>query len=162
MFSFPEASCRRGQPAGDWPGVAPTDKTGRELTRLSETLSSCASPDRRVKIEVWGFASSSEVKNPSACGVVATSDAANTLIAEQRAKNVATLIGTLIGKRASADVDVTYHRWSGSFEDMVSNRRFLDRLVPNHYIEARGAFNRRVEIRILDAGGCETREAVEK
>jgi hypothetical protein len=153
LFSFEdEAKCGTA-PTGEWSGVKPSSQMLREVSALSNTLARCATPENKVQIETWGFASSSEVADFRACNGAKSSDEANTLIAEERAK----AIDALIGAHVPATVVHSYHHWK-DIHDMVTIRNFTDRVQNHQYDHVRGALNRRVEVHITALGSCDQRE----
>jgi hypothetical protein len=107
--------CGSTRSPAEWTGVAVTDREMlRGLARLSETLTSCGTAEQHAKVEVWGFASSSEIKGVSLCQGAQSSNEANTMIAEQRARNVA----AIIQGKVTPNVEVTAHPWNGAFDLM--------------------------------------------
>jgi hypothetical protein len=103
-----------------------------------------------VKIEVVGFASSSEFKDPVDCGAgIKTSAQANLRLANARAENVKVLLD-----RKLTHGEVLVRQWS-DVVGMEDERTFSDRLSNGDYDLRKGPLNRRAEIRVLDAGACE-------
>jgi hypothetical protein len=153
LFSYEdEAKCGTA-PTGEWTGVRPSSQMQRDVSSLSNTLARCATPENKVHIESWGFASSSEVADFRACNGARSSDEANTMIAEERAK----AIDALIGAHVPATVVHSYHHWT-DFNDMVRIRNYTDRVQNHQYDHVRGTLNRRVEVHITALGSCDQRE----
>ena len=153
LFSYEDEAKCGPAPPGEWIGVRPSSQMLRDVSSLSNTLARCATPENKVHIESWGFASSSEVADFHSCNGATSSDKANTMIAEERAK----AIDALIGAHVPATVVHDYRRWT-DFNDMVTNRNYTDRLLNHQYDHVRGALNRRVEIHITALGSCDQRE----
>jgi hypothetical protein len=145
-----EGSCVPGvQPRG-WRGAAPSSWSRAFITEVAQNLAACSTAERRVKIQVVGFASSSEFKEPVNCGAdIRTSAQANLRLANARAENVKTLLD-----RKLTNGEVIVRQWS-DFVDMEDERTFSDRLLSGDYDPRKGPLNRRAEIRVLDAGACE-------
>ena len=156
VLTYPEARCRRDVPSGSWYGVAPTPEKLLFIRAIAGTLVACARPADHVVVEVWGFSSTSPISGPQECGA-ATSDEANAIVGEARARTVTQLIA--VDTEDDPYVEVTYHHWNGSYPAMKVARRYNDRSLEGRYSTVRGTLNRRVEVRIIRAGACEPREA---
>jgi hypothetical protein len=145
-----EGSCVPRRDARDWPGAAPSTWSRGFVAEVGQSLAACSTSERRVRIEVAGFASSSEFKKPIDCGPdIKTSEQANLRLANARADNVKALLD-----RKLVNGEVLVRRWTDP-ADMEDERAFSDRLGSGDYDQRRGSLNRRVEIRVLDAGACE-------
>lgn len=156
VLTYPEARCRKDVPSGSWYGVAPTPEERLFIRALARTLVACARPADHVVVEVWGFSSTSPMSEPPQCGA-ATSDQANAIVSEDRARTVTQLIA--MDTEDDPFVEVAYHHWNGSYAAMKAARRYNDRSLEGLYSTARGALNRRVEVRIIRAGACGPRDA---
>jgi hypothetical protein len=145
-----EGACVPRGKARDWRGASPSSWSRAFVAEISHNLAACSTSDRRVKIEVVGFASSSEFKEPVDCGSgIKTSAQANLQLANARADNVKALLD-----RRLTNGEVLVRQWSDS-ADMEDERSFSDRLSSGDYDPRKGPLNRRAEIRVLDAGACE-------
>lgn len=151
VIPFEEARCiGRGRPTR-WAGTRPSAVVERFLRRLARDLNECGEPGRVVEVDVRGFASTSEFANPDACRKGLSSEGANRRVAAARARNVAEVL-----RRCGRDcpyVKVRHRRDRGTTPESESPR-FEDR-VNGDYNHHRGALNRRAEIRIRHAAGCE-------
>jgi hypothetical protein len=146
-----EGSCQGGSDARRWHGAGLSRSSSAFVARVGKGLAACSGRDRPVKVEVFGFASSSLFRRPSDCGPeIATADAANVALANARAANVADIL-----RRNLTDGNVTIHTWP-DLENMDVDRNFVDRILGGTYNRARGSLNRRAEIRVLSAGQCAT------
>jgi hypothetical protein len=139
----------RGEARG-WHGAAPSTWTRAIVAEIAQNLAACSTPEHRVKIEVVGFASSSEFKEPVDCGAdIKTSAQANLRLANARAENVKALLD-----RKLTNGEVLVRQWS-DFLDMEDEKAFSDKLSSGKYDPRKGPLNRRAEIRVLDGGACE-------
>jgi hypothetical protein len=148
-FAIPygEASCATDA-SGRWRNTYPSGTSETFIRRLAAGLASCAAANTIPRVEVRGFASSSEVTNFPQCGTN-NSDAANLAIANRRADEVAKLLDDIGGD--SLDVDT--HQWA-TLALMIEDREYNDVLLNNQYSSARATLTRRVEIRVRSAGAC--------
>jgi|RhiMetdeSRZDD1v2_1073273.scaffolds.fasta_scaffold91703_3 hypothetical protein len=150
VVRFPEeGSCTPGGNPRRWRGAYLTASSRIFVKDITETLAACSSPDRQVRVEVVGFASSSQFDRLSDCGPgIANPSQANVALANARASAVTEVLEQRLNKG-----EVTSRSWRAP-ADMESERGFIDRLVGGTYSRARGSLNRRVEIRILEPGEC--------
>ena len=116
------------------------------LRDLDKAITACAEPDRRVKVLIRGFSSSSEFTS--------NSDQKNVELANQRAQSVGLLQNPLL--------DVEIENWAHGVADWSEARArmraaagFLDRVEGSFNVH-RGFFNRRVDIIVKDPGACTT------
>jgi hypothetical protein len=145
-----EGACVPHGEARGWHGAAPSSWSRAFVTEVGQNLAACSTAERRVKIEVVGFASSSEFKEPVDCGPdIKSSAQANLRLANARAENVKALLD-----RKLTNGEVLVRKWS-DFVDMEDERTLGDRLSSGGYDPRKGPLNRRAEIRVLDAGACE-------
>ena len=147
LIPFEEARCRPG-PSGQeevWEGAEPLAAYKGFLTRLGSDLSRCSEGERLARVEVLGFASSSDFD-----GCPGDSDQLNLELANSRAEAVK----KLIEKKSDDRLNVQAPPWGRSSE-MIARRRYFDRLTGGHYSEGKGLLNRRVEVRLVEAAGCE-------
>jgi hypothetical protein len=122
------------------------------LRSLAEAIAACSTEARPARIDVRGFASSSEFKG---CDKT-TSEHLNWLLAERRRQTVIKAIKNKIGS-VSIEPSSSADRWSGP-EQMRSQMFLSDRNSDESYNLARGSLARRAEIIILSKGACEPKE----
>jgi hypothetical protein len=128
------------------------------ITNLMSSLAACSEGSKQVKIDIRGFASSSDfagctMPTNSAQGAPTVSEQLNWRLAEARRRTVIEFVPQASGKimiEPRADQD----RWR-SPQDMRNNMRFFDRNADDGYNPAKGGLNRRAEIIILSKGSCE-------
>lgn len=130
----------------------------RALTDLMVSLSHCVAEGKAVKIDVRGFASTSEFKGCNrplngSPGAPTISEHLNWKLAEARRQTVIAAV-----RRASRDIVIDpspdSDRWSGP-QQMRDNMQFYDRNADQSYNRSKGALTRRAEIIILTKGSCE-------
>jgi hypothetical protein len=139
-----EAQCAGLEP-GTWTNVRPVQFRAY-LERLVESLSECGRDGTSVVLEVRGFASSAEARNPRSCGAEG-SDEANELIARARRDQTIKMLREL--QPSDQIIDIIPG-------DVSAGRRFDDG-QGNSYDRRRGFLNRRVEIRLVGVGSCHVR-----
>lgn len=142
FITFPERSA----------ALAETDAQRVLLENLVETLAECSKIGnegrQNIKIQVVGFASSSGT------------DTENKKLSIQRSEWVKSYLeGAGNGLELLKDkITVLQHTWE-TFTDMRDRRIFVDEHMfkssGDEYSEKAGALNRRVEIHLLDVGGCQ-------
>lgn len=142
-----EASCSRPQVGGRWVGTVPDPNMDTFLDRLGSDLSACREGGSSAEVKVRGFASSSKMSDPQACGAE-TSDEANRMVANRRADEIVRLLGDHPG------LDVTPHVWE-SYQEMARERQFNDRLVSGAYSTEMAILTRRAEIQLWEAPACQ-------
>lgn len=123
------------------------------LDGLAATLAECAklgaANRQQIRIETFGYASSS---GP---------DRENKRLANQRAQWVKDYLDQAFDTQElpKEKISLLAHSWPG-FAEMRRGRLFSDEKSPadsdQRYSELAGALNRRVEIHLLDVGGCQT------
>ena len=161
VIPFDEAICDGADPR-TWTGTNPT-QFDSFLETLATDLLSCGTPERSIRIEIRGFASSSPYKkDPADCDGAGSSNEANLRIANARRDNVRSVMQRKLEQVCGFDcaLKIVDHSWGptdapDSFELMEAARRFNDRWLNQTYSKQRGMMNRRAEIRILDAGDCD-------
>lgn len=123
------------------------------LKNIVKTLLECSKIGnihrQNIKIKTVGYASSSGT------------DIENMKLANQRAKWVKNYLSNIIIESAinKDHITIVPQLWK-SFSEMRIRRIFVDenlsKTLNNRYSEQAGALNRRVEIHLLDVGGCQT------
>lgn len=144
-----EGSCQRGANPRVWRGARLSGSSAAFVDHVARGLAACHDAARPVRVDIVGFASSSQFSDLAACGPsIKDADGANLALAQARAANVAAVIRTRLPQDA-----VRVHEWNGAVA-MGDERAIVDRIAGDRYDEARGSLNRRVEIRVISAGDC--------
>ncbi len=145
-----EASCDADSPS-QWTGTTVDQLHRSFLAQLGRDLSQCGSQSKPIRVQVRGFASSSNVADFAKCGNAASNDQANLLIADARRDNVVRYLSQDKGPH----LEIQSYDWHGDYQQMRRERRYIDRFIGNEYSKSRGQLNRRAEIVLLDAGECD-------
>ena len=145
-----EASCDAISPQ-DWTGASVDDVHRSFLVQLGKDLSQCGSPGKPVRLEVRGFASSSNVTDYTKCNHASSNSQANLFVANARRDNVI----HFLNQEKDRFLHIESHDWKGDYGKMQQRRHYVDRFLGHAYSKARGQLNRRVEIVLLDAGECD-------
>lgn len=137
-------------PKMSWTGVDPDDPQLNFVSKLVSDLSECATTQKSVSLELWGFASSSSLQSLDDCDGVTDMNEINLRVANFRASR----LKELLDGEKRGNVEIVAKKWD-TFPAMRSERLFLDRLFSGDYSKPRGKLTRRVELRLLKAGDCE-------
>jgi hypothetical protein len=132
----------------------------KQIANIVEALISCGKgAENPVEIQIRGFASSNQWESAEGEQIekiiakypkLSPGEAFNLHIANQRAKNVESLIKKVPGSRNNILIkDVAWENYT-----KMKNEMFFEDVDPNTYLDTRGFLTRRVEIRVLKAPGC--------
>jgi outer membrane protein OmpA-like peptidoglycan-associated protein len=117
------------------------------LENLIESLSSCLQrPEDRVKVSLRAFASSSGERDRNEELWKARAEAVRQVLLNSMSAS----------QRNDSRFEIEMYEWR-SVAMMQVWRRFWDQMPPEEYSRISGRLNRRVEIRVHDAGACLSR-----